>query len=195
MVMGRKLYSVKEAYWIFHHGIRTMKYMSRARKKGELNPRFVERIMLAVTEVNDCSLCSHAHTRWALESGMSREEIREILAGKIDHVPDAEVKGVIFAKHYADSRGKPTLKSWERIVEIYGLNLAMGILGSIRTIMIGNIYGLPWSSFFNRFRAKADPRCSLSYELSMMLGTLLAPVAFFHALIDDLRGKPVIDFK
>ncbi|MGZ7209709.1 MAG: hypothetical protein ACXVHV_07520 [Methanobacterium sp.] len=34
MVIGRKLYSVIESYWIFHHGIRTMKYMYRSKEEG-----------------------------------------------------------------------------------------------------------------------------------------------------------------
>ncbi len=173
MEIGRKLYSVPESYWIFYNGIRTMKYMYNSKRNKELSSKFIERIMLAVTEVNHCGLCSHAHTRKALESGMSCEEIRKILAGSIDDVPDDEVAAVTFAKYYADTRGHPTTKSWQHIVEIYGISKARGILGSIRTIMIGNTYGIPWSSFFNRFRGKPDPRSSLRYEISMILGTFL----------------------
>jgi AhpD family alkylhydroperoxidase len=150
--------------------------------------------MLAVTEVNQCGLCSHAHTRKALESGMSCDEIRKILAGNIDDVPTDEVAAVTFAKYYADTRGNPTKESWQHIVEIYGISKARGILGSIRTIMIGNTYGLPWSSFFNRFRGKSDPRSSLRYEVSMMLGTFLVPISLFHAVISDLLRKPIINF-
>ncbi|MGZ7067487.1 MAG: carboxymuconolactone decarboxylase family protein [Methanobacterium sp.] len=171
-----------------------MKYMYRSKRKNELSPKFIERIMLEVTMVNDCSLCSHAHTKRALEYGMSCDEIRNILAGSIDDIPEDEVQGVVFAKHYADSRGNPSQKAWQRIVDIYGISKALGILGSIRTIMIGNTYGLPWSSFFNRFRGKADPRSSLKYEISMMLGTLLAPISLFHALISDLLKNTIISF-
>lgn len=194
MEIGRKLYSVSESYWIFYNGIRTMKYMYRSKNKNELSSKFIERIMLAVTEVNHCDLCSHAHTRKALESGMTCEEIRKILVGIIDDVPDEEVAAVTFAKHYADTRGNPSKASWQYIVEQYGLSKARGILGSIRTIMIGNTYGIPWSSFFNRFKGKPDPRSSLKYEISLMLGTLLVPISLFHALISDLLGKPIISF-
>ncbi|MGB9936586.1 MAG: carboxymuconolactone decarboxylase family protein [Methanobacterium sp.] len=172
-----------------------MKYMYRAKRNMEISSKFIERIMLAVTEVNHCELCSHAHTRKALESGMSCEEIRQILAGSIDDVPDDEVAAVTFAKHYADTRGNPTKASWQYIVEIYGISRARGILGSIRTIMIGNTYGIPWSSFFNRIRGNPDPRSSLKYEISMILGTFLVPISLFHALISDLLRKPIISFK
>ncbi|MGZ7117613.1 MAG: carboxymuconolactone decarboxylase family protein [Methanobacterium sp.] len=170
--------------------------MYKAKRNKELNSKFIERIMLAVTEVNDCALCSYAHTKRALECGMSNEEIQKILEGIIDDVPDDEVAAVFFAQYYADSRGKPTLKSWQRIEEIYGKSKALGILGSIRTIMIGNTYGLPWSSFFNRLRNKPpDERSSLRYELTMMLGTFLIPFSLIHAIISDLFRKPLINFK
>jgi hypothetical protein len=60
--------------------------------------------------------------------------------------------------------------------------------------MIGNTYGIPWSSFFNRFRGKPDPRSSLQYEVSMILGTILIPISFIHALISDIMKKPIISF-
>jgi AhpD family alkylhydroperoxidase len=191
---GKKLYSVKESYWISYKGIRTMKYMFKAKKNNELSPKFIERIMLAVTEVNDCAICSYAHTKKALESGMSSEEIQKMLSGIIEDVPDGEIAAVMFAQHYADTRGNPTRESWQRIVEIYGTSRAKGILGSIRTIMIGNTYGIAWSSFFNRLKGKPDPRSSLPYELSMILGTILVPISFIHALISDLFKKPIISF-
>jgi len=169
--------------------------MYRAKRNKEISPEFIERIMLAVTEVNHCNLCSHTHTRKALQSGMSCEEIQKILAGSIDDIPDDEVAAITFAKHYADTRGNPTMKSWQRIMEIYGISIARGILGSVRTIMIGNTYGIPWSSFFNRFRGKPDPRSSLQYEISLILGTFLVPISLFHALISDLLRKPIICFK
>jgi len=193
MEFGKKLYSVRESYWIFYSGIRTMRYMFQAKNKGELSSKFIERIMLAVTEVNDCAICSYAHTRRALETGMTSAEIQDMLSGILDNVPDEEVAGVMFAQHYADTRGNPTHEAWERVVEIYGLATAKGILGTIRTIMIGNTYGIAFSSFFNRFRGRADPRSSLGYELGLILsGVLVVPVAVVHAVGAGLFQVPII---
>lgn len=151
--------------------------------------------MLAVTEVNDCAICSYAHTKKALESGMTSGEIQNILSGIIGNVPADEVAGVMFAQHYADTRGNPTMESWQRIVEIYGTPKAKGILGSVRTIMIGNVYGIAFSSFFNRFRSKPDHRSSLLYELSLILSTIvIIPVSLVHAFISGLFKVPIINF-
>jgi AhpD family alkylhydroperoxidase len=194
MEFGKKLYSVQESYWIFYKGIRTMSYMFEAERNKKLSPKFKERIMLAVTEVNNCALCSYAHTKWALEKGLSNEEIQEILVGDMKGVPADEAAAIMFAQHYADTRGNPTRETWQCIVKIYGISKAKGILGAIRYIMIGNTLGIPWSSFFNRFRGKPDPRSSLRYEISMILGTILIPISFIHALISDIMKKPIISF-
>jgi AhpD family alkylhydroperoxidase len=192
--IGRKLYTVKETYWISYNGLRTIKYMLKAKRNLQMDQKFIERMMLAVTEVNNCAICSYAHSKRALESGMTKEEIHKMLKGVMDEVPEEELTAVMFAQHYADTRGRPTKKSWQRIVEIYGLSKSKGILGSIRTIMMGNAYGIPWSSFINRLRGKPDPRSSLKYELRMLLGTLLFPISFIHALVSLLLNKPIIDF-
>lgn len=194
MEIGKELYSVQESYWIFYNGIRTRKYMSKSKKNKELSQKFIERIMLAVTEVNNCAICSYAHSKMALESGMSKEEIQKMLAGIIDDVPADEISAVMFAQHYADTRGNPTLESWRRIVEIYGISKAKGILGSIRTIMIGNAYGIAWSSFFNRLRGKPDERSCLLYEIRMILSTILIPISFIHAMLSNLFKIPIISF-
>ena len=112
----------------------------------------------------------------------------------MDDIPADEIPAINFAQHYADTRGNPTKESWERIIDIYGISKAKAILGVIRTIMIGNTYGLPWSSFFNRFRGKPDKRSSLKYEISMILSTILIPVSFIHALISDIMKIPIISF-
>jgi AhpD family alkylhydroperoxidase len=189
----KKLYSVPESYRIYYDGLRTARYMSRARRNKDLEPEFMERIMIAVTGVNDCSICSYAHTKMALEMGMDNKEILKLLSGIIENVPSEEAPGIIFAQHYADSRAHPSREAWERLVDIYGLPKAMGILGAVRMIMVGNVYGIPWGSFFNRFAGKSDKRSSLPYEARMIITCILfTPVVIIHAMVSNLFRKPVI---
>ena len=119
--MGRKLYSVPESYWILYKGLSTFRFMFKAKKNKELSPDFIERIMLAVTEVNGCAICSYAHTKMALEAGMSNEEIQNMLSGIFDNVPTEEMAAIMFAQHYADCQRQsvaksPGNKSWRSIV-------------------------------------------------------------------------------
>lgn len=191
---GRKLYSLAEFYQILYLMLRTGKYMSRAKKNGSLSTRLIERIMLAVTEVNRCPLCSYGHTKMALESGMSLEEIQKLLSCCLDDVPKDEVPAVLFAQHYADSRAHPSSEAWNSIVDRYGIAEARGILGAVRMIMFGNAFGIVLSSLSGRLSGKPDPRSSLLYELSMLFTFLpFLAVAFLHALLSNLLGLPIID--
>lgn len=180
----RKLYSIKESYVITYLAFRSMPKLRYAKKHDLLSQKFIERLMLAVTEVNGCEICSYAHTKMALEAGMTNEEIQNMLSGIKDDVPSDEILAVMFAQHYADYRGKPSKKSWESVLETYGLLKGNGILAVIRIIMLGNAYGIPWSSFFNRFKRKADKRSNLLYELGMIFCSIIfVPIALIHGLI------------
>ena len=190
MEFGRKLYSLGEIYTILYKGISSAPHMTKAKRKGEMTSEFIERIMLAVTEVNGCPLCSYAHTKMALEAGMNNEEIHNMLSGVMEDVPEEDLQAVMFAQHYADSRGYPSRESWDRVVENYGIVKAKGILGAIRAIMMGNALGIPWGSFFNRFKGQPDERSNLGYELGVMvIGSIMIPVALVHALLASMKTR------
>ncbi|WP_217587607.1 carboxymuconolactone decarboxylase family protein [Lentibacillus saliphilus] len=190
-----KIYNVKEFYVALYKGLRTFKYMKRNKKNNQISSHFIERIMLAVTEVNGCEICSYAHTKIALEEGMSDKEIQMLLSGVTEEIPADEMTAIVFAQHYADMKGQPTEVAWNRVVNVYGLEKALGILGAIRTIMIGNIYGIPLSAFRSRMKGKKIEKTNLFYEIKMILSIIpLLPVAFIHSLISNVLNAPVIDF-
>jgi AhpD family alkylhydroperoxidase len=192
---GRKLYSLGEIYKIIFEGVRTAHHLSHSKKKNELDQEFIERIMLAVTEVNGCPLCSYAHTKMALEAGMTNEEIKNMLSGIMNEVPSEQMQAIMFAQHYAESRGNPSRESWEHIVESYGLSKSKAVLGAIRIIMMGNALGIPWSGFLSRIKGNHDDRTSLGYELSgMVIGSLMVPIATVHGLLSLVIDRSVLDF-
>lgn len=180
-----RLYTLWEAYIIIYKAIRTFPYLIRGGKNGDMSKKLEERLMIAVTEVNGCAICSYAHTKIALEAGLSAEEIGAMLSGEMRDVPQEEMKAVLFAQHYADTRGKPSYEAWRQIVSVYGQAKAMAILGAIRGIMGGNAYGIPAGSLLGRMGVKrfhTDARSSLPYELGMMLSMILfPPIAALHA--------------
>jgi len=197
---GRKLYTVGEAYRIMYQGLRTMPNVLRANRSGILRNDFTERLMLAVTAVNKCAMCSYAHTKMALETGMSIDEINAMLSGDLSDVPPDETSAILFAQHYADSRSKPSKEAWDSVVRQYGYEKSLAILGAIRMIMIGNTYGIPFGSLLARFSKKSanipDSRSSVGYELAT-LGTLIIfmPCAIVCALVAAVVRLPLIDFK
>ena len=192
-MVAKKHYSVRETYWIAHGAARTIGHFARLRARG---PRFAERIMLAVTEVNGCALCAYGHTRFALDAGLSSDEIRELLGGVADGVPEDELPAIVFAQHYADTRGHPDPHSWRNLVDVYGEGQALGILGTARMMMCGNAFGIPWSALLSRLRGAPYPRSSLPSEIGTIMGaTFVLPVAVIHAGFSESRGEPVLSFE
>lgn len=190
---GRKLYTLREIYSITYNAIFSIARFRIVKSKNILSEQFIKRIMLAVTEVNGCEVCSYAHSKAALETGMSNDEIENLLSGINDSIPKEELTGIMFAQHYADSRGKPSKDALKRILKVYGRSKAEGIVAVVRIIMMGNAYGIPWSSFVNRFKGKSDERCSLLYELSTIVSTILfLPPAILQASFANMSKIPFI---
>ena len=184
---GQSLHTFNEVYGITVNAFRSIGKFSKGKKSGLLTDEFIERIMLAVTKVNACPVCSYGHTKMALEMGMSLEEIENILSGNYENVPTEELPAVLFAQHYAEARSKYSQESFNRVIEIYGEKKSGAVLATIRMIMFGNAYGIPWGSFFRRFKGKGDPRTSLGYDLGIvLLSFIFIPLASVHALFKNL---------
>lgn len=155
----------------------------------------VERVMLTVTEVSGCAACSWAHTRMALREGMSGEEISALLSGDGEVVPPDEATGVVFARHYADSRGHPDRAAYDRLVREYGPERARTVLAAAQVMLVGNMYGIPCSALHARLRGAAYSDSALGYEVGMQVaGALVLPVALVHGLVRRAAGGPVARF-
>lgn len=196
---GRKLYSIPEIYGFYVDTFRTIGYFLKAKNKGIVDAKFSERVMLAVTEVNGCAVCSYAHTVASLKAGMSSEEIKSFLDGNADednYINVEEATAIFFAQHYAESRGVADIDAWNTVVSRYGEEKALAILGMIRTIMSGNSIGIAFSSLVLRIKGEEpDSRSSLAYELSVLiLSLIMLPVALINALIMIILKKPTISF-
>jgi len=191
----KRMYTVSEFYTFLQEALRTMTYMNKAKKTNALDNQAIERIMLAVTEVNGCELCSYKHTEEALKHGMTQEEINQMLSGGKDHIPEDESVAIFFAQHYAESKGKPTKEAWERLVDSYGESKALGILGATRAIMMGNTHGIAMSALLSRIKGKKIEKSSLGYELRMSLSIIpFLPTALVHSFVLNRRKKPLLNF-
>lgn len=187
VMVARKHYSVAEIYRITHLAARTALLGTPSRCDRQSG----ERIMLAVTAVNGCELCSYAHTRMALDAGVSDTEVRALLGGVTTGIPDHQLAGIAFAQHYADTRGNPDPTAWTALVDQYGTTQAVCVLRSTRMMMWGNALGIPLSSLRARLQGSPDPGSTLAYEIGTPLGSLLVtPVALVHALLRGRRGAP-----
>ncbi len=180
----KKKYNIIEFYKASMLLAKAITLLIRNNKNKIIDKLFIQRIHLAVTEVNGCPVCSYEHTKMALKKGMSNEEISSFLSGKQNFIQPQEAKAIAFAQHYADARGFPKLYTYNSIIKEYGTEKAEIILAAIQIMMVGNMYGLPFSAFKSRFKGKIYSDSTLGYEISMLLlGGLLLPIAILHGFL------------
>jgi AhpD family alkylhydroperoxidase len=161
----------------------------RNKKSKLVSQNFIQRLHLVVTEVNGCPVCSYEHTKMALKRGMSGDEISSFLSGENNFIKPEEAKAIIFAQHFADSRGYPSEDAYSSIEKEYGIKEAEVILSANQLMISGNMYGLPWSAFKSRLSGKTYKGSSLFYELVMIImGFLFFPIAIVHGFLRSLIG-------
>ena len=187
----KRKFSPGELYRSFVHIPRAISILAGNNRSKLVDKQFIERVQLAVTEVNGCAVCSYQHTKMALQQGMSGEEIASLLSGGTDFIKPEEAKAIMFAQHFADSRGFPKIETFDAIVEEYGKKEARIILAACQVILSGNIFGIPFSAFLARLHGKPYENSSLFYELGMIIvGGLLLPIAHIHGLLRIMFGLP-----
>lgn len=190
-VQFKRKFSLREMYGSFVYFPRAMGKMIGNNKSKLVDTHCVKRLQLAVTEVNGCPACSYQHTKMALAQGMSGEEISSFLSGGSDYIKPEEAKAILFAQHFADSRGYPKKYAYDSIVKEYGEKEARVILSAVQTMIAGNMYGIPLSAFQSRLKGKPYKDSSLFYELGMLIiGFLLLPIASIHGTLRALIGLP-----
>jgi AhpD family alkylhydroperoxidase len=110
--------------------------------RGELiDAAFRERLMLAVTAVNGCRYCSYAHAKQALVAGISDEEVAALQEGVLKNSPGEELPALLYAQHWAETRGAPDPAARRGVIERYGEEKAAAIELALRTIQMGNLMG------------------------------------------------------
>jgi len=186
----KRKFNLAELYRAYLYAPRAIASLIRNKKNGLLDEQFIERLQLAVTEVNGCAACSYAHTRMALNKGMSNEEITAILNGDDTVIKTEEAKAIMFAQHFADTRGYPDRETYDEIVREYGAEKAEIILSAVQLMMVGNMYGIPYSAFISRIKGRPYKDSSIVYEVWMLTGgALCLPVALVHSLLRWMMGR------
>ncbi len=139
---NKRLYSSPGAF------IRDIKYLLQRRKKikvlmqGEMiDLAFRERLMLAVTRVNDCRYCSAYHTRLALSAGISQLELGGMTTQTFEHSPTEQQAALLYAQHWAESDAQPEPEARRLFLEQYGEETSELIELSLRMIRVGNLTG------------------------------------------------------
>jgi len=183
----KKKYTLKQMYVIIVKAVKSFPFLIKNRRNKEVDPKLIERLMLATTEVNGCDVCSYAHTKMALVEGFSQEEIDAFLSGSNAYVKTEETKAILYAQHVADTMGKPDDESTNILIETYGESSAKIMRSGINVMMMGNVSGIPLSALIRRIKGNPYQNSSIVYELTMLfIQPFVFILAIIHVIIDKL---------
>ncbi len=72
--------------------------------RGGLDDALRERVMVAVSQVNACRGCTFVHTRWALRSGVTPDELDAIGLADLGRLDRRSRAAVVYATALAEAR-------------------------------------------------------------------------------------------
>lgn len=127
----------RDLVWPF----RRRKQLRQAMGGDLVSPAFRERLMLAVTAVNDCRYCDYYHARAALTAGLSDAEVAALRDGVVDNAPAEQVPALLYAQHWAETNGRPAPAARQTLYEAYNPRRAEAIETVLRMIRTGNLLG------------------------------------------------------
>ena len=169
VAFNKRTYTPRVLFATFRWMVADSDKLQSAMRSVRVGKAFSERIMLAVTAVNGCRYCSYAHTRLALQNGLSADEVQRLLGGEIGQVTPEEVPALFFAQHYAESGGRPAADALQELKDVYGSNMADEILTHIRMITMGNLSGNTIDALLSRLQGTPAEGSSLGRELLVLL--------------------------
>jgi AhpD family alkylhydroperoxidase len=151
MKFNKRTYkNLKELFSDLWFPIRNRKRLKEVTNKGLISPAFRERLMLAVTAVDGCRYCSYFHAKQALKSGLTPEEVSQLLSGDVNNCPEEEAVAVIYAQHWAESDAHPDPEAVRKLRQTYGVEKTESIHLMLRMIRLGNLLGNSWDYFLYR---------------------------------------------
>jgi AhpD family alkylhydroperoxidase len=135
----RTFNSLKEFFSLFFTTFKRMMKLRKISQSEKISSQFREKLMVAVSGVNKCAYCSYLHTRMALEQGISREEINDILKNDIKDFSGDELPGILFAQHFAETKGKVSEDTVKKLIQTYGDDKTRQIQAFLQSVLFGNL--------------------------------------------------------
>lgn len=167
---------------------RSVPFLVKSIAAGKISPAFREKIMLAVTGVNDCRYCIFVHSKLAGHYDVDPEQIRNILENSLDEkITSEELVAIEFTVHYAQSRKKPNPEMLEKLTDHYGEEKAREMVLYMDTIYLANLSGNTFDSFLSRLKGENSGQDNFLFEL--IFAIFAAPILLPQATYLSLRNR------
>lgn len=156
---------------------------------GRLPPALREKIIVAVAQVNACRMCEHAHTRMALEAGVSDAE----LAALENMDESAFDRPTWLAIAHARERTKANFAqvdedaSQDGVIEALGAQTRRDVEDVARVMTVANRVANTLNALPDRWRGQPVPESRLLDEL--VINLLFLPGAWLGTLVAATRQR------
>ncbi len=152
---------------------------------------FMEKIMTVTSAVNGCVYCIWFHSKMAVESGISEEQVRNMLNLQFQAgATEFETMALLYAQHFAETNRNPDHEMTRELIEYYGEETANHIFLVIRVIYFGNLYGNTWDAVLSRFKGVPAGNSNVVFELIYFL--LNFPFMFPIMILLKLEKKKIL---
>ena len=151
-----------------------------------------ERTFLGVTSVNETRYCKWAHTHWAMDQGVTLQEINQILSFQTEPLESktpADAAAILFGQHYAQHHNRIDPESLENLSKYYSDSQVDEVLAFVHFITFTNLLGNTADAFFSLFRKNGY---TPNY-FAGVLGAITAPAALLILLVGKFDQKVSID--
>lgn len=186
----KKIYTSKLFFGDIKFLLSHFSQIRKARKNPEISKAFIEKIMTVTTAVNGCRYCTWFHAKQAVLSGISKEEVKNML--NLQFQADAnefEIPGLLYAQHYAETDRKPEKEMTEKFYEFYGKTTADDIYLYMRMIFFGNLSGNTWDAVLSRLKGKPAEGSNWLFEIFFFIFNFPAMLPIMIAMKNDEKKK------
>jgi AhpD family alkylhydroperoxidase len=148
-----------------------------ATRNEKISKAFIEKIMAVVTAVNGCTYCTWYHAKQAVESGISADEVKNMLNLQFQaDASDFELTALLYAQHYAETNRNPDEEMTAKLFDYYGDETANHIIIFIRMIFFGNLLGNTWDAVLSRLKGNPAENSSVIFEFFFFLLTFIVMI-------------------
>jgi AhpD family alkylhydroperoxidase len=134
---NRKIFTCRSYFASLYFLISRFKEIRKAMRSKEVSRKFGEKIMLVTSAVNGCVYCEWFHAKLAVDSGVSKGEMKQILDLQFQtDASEFELPALLYAQHYAETDKSPDTKMERQLVDFYGEENAAHIKTYIEMIFL-----------------------------------------------------------
>lgn len=156
---------------------------------GRLPPALREKVIVAVAQVNACRMCEHAHTRMALEAGVSDAELAALENMDESAFDRPTWLAIAHARERTKSGFAPAseVRSQDALTEALGAQTCRDVEDVARVMTVANRIANTLNALPDRRRGNPVPGSRVFDEL--LINLLFLPGAWLGTLVAAARQR------